>query len=193
MLMARRELLPQSVIVRMVAVVSAHVLDALAERKELPRDLAEDILKRAEERAYLDLSRQDANPATLVERLEEMGRLTPNLAARALAMGDLPFFEHAMASLSGLSAASVQTLAYDAGALGKRELAHTIDASPKVTAFLEAGLSAYASIKAEDGGIDVSRFRERMVERVLSQFDDLTDELDIVDAEAILDRLGVAA
>ena len=191
--LASRETLPQGVIARMVAVVSSHVLEALAERKELPRDLTEDILKRAEERAYLELSRAHKDQAALAARLSELGRLTPNLAARALAMGDIPFFEHAAAHMSGLSLAAVQSLAYDTGSLGNQELTKKINASDQVAAFLHAGLSAYASIRAEDGAFDISRFRERMIERVLSQFGSDAGDIDPSDADAVLNRIGAAA
>jgi len=190
--LANRSELPQTVIARMVAVVSTHVLNELSARKDLPADLARDIIEQAEERAFLTLSREAGDPEALAKRLQEIGRLTPNLVMRALIGGELGFFEAATCRLAGLKPNAMRTLAYDAGALGAQELCRRMGAPERSASVIEAGLAALASLRAEDSAFDVQRLQARMIERVLSRFDELAPDMESSDVEALIGRLRFA-
>ncbi len=187
--LARRRALPQTVLARMVAVVSEHVLHELAAREDIPADLAQDIVAQAEERAYLKLSMEHQNPAELAERLRHLGRLTPNLAMRAVVCGDMRFFEEAAMRLTGIPRNGVCTLAYDAGALGARELSRRMGAKEHVSSIIEVALGTYSSLMAEDITVDVERFQSRMLERILSRIDDFGPDVDTFDIDVIVNRM----
>jgi uncharacterized protein (DUF2336 family) len=67
---------------------------------------------------------------------------------RALMGGDIAFFELTIVKLAAMQLNAVRTLAYDAGALGARELCRRIGAPANLAAVLEAGLATYSSITA---------------------------------------------
>ncbi|MGZ0188252.1 MAG: DUF2336 domain-containing protein, partial [Alphaproteobacteria bacterium] len=132
---------------------------------------------------------EDGGPEDVVERLAELGRLTPNLAMRALIGGDIDFFELTIAKLAKMQLNAVKTLAYDAGALGARELCRRIGAPAELAAVLEAGLATYSSIRAEDGLLDRERFQARMIERMLSCFDRFGENLESGEVDVLIGRL----
>lgn len=191
--LARRSTLPVSVMTRMVAVVSEHVLSELSLRADVPDDLAADIMRQAEERVFVELSREESDPAELVENLEDLGRLSPNLAMRSLLSGDIGLFEHIVARLAKIDLNAVRTLAYDAGALGVKELCRKMEAPERLYDVMATGISTFASIRAEGGAFDRERFQARMVERILTNFEYLGDDLETDDVEALIRKLRVTA
>ena len=80
--LARRMDVPPAVLVRMITLVSDHVLQELSSRKDLPLDLAADIIAQAEERAFISLADEHADPAEMVAHLVQADRLSCNLAVR---------------------------------------------------------------------------------------------------------------
>ncbi|MEK9968025.1 MAG: DUF2336 domain-containing protein, partial [Ferrovibrio sp.] len=54
----------------------------------------------------------------LVADLQKRGQLTDSLVLRALAGGDLPFFEQAVAQLAGVSLSNARLLIHDPGKRG---------------------------------------------------------------------------
>jgi len=187
--LSQRAGLPRSVMTRMIAVVSDHVLKELSGRKDLPKDLAADIVKQAEERVFVQLSREGDDPEKLVSDLEEIGRLTPNLAMRALLGGDIELFEHAVARMSKSNLNAVRALAYDSGALGIGELCAKMNAPKQLHRVFKAGVATYNGIRAEGGAFDRARFQSRMIERILTDFENLGDDLETDDVDALVGRL----
>lgn len=187
--LAKRNHLPHSVMTRMIAVVSDHVLKELSAREDVPDDLAKDIIRQAEERVFIQLSREDGDPAEMAKDLDEMNRLTPNLAMRALLGGDIDLFENIVARLANMDINAVRTLAYDAGSLGVKDLCRKMNAPEKLYDVFITGISTYASIRAEDGAIDRERFQSRMIERILTNFEYLGDDMDPDDVDALVRKL----
>ena len=187
--LAGRSRMPHSVMTRMIAVVSDHVLKELGAREDLPADLAKDIIRQAEERVFIELSREDGDPGEMARDLEQINRLTPNLAMRALLGGDIDLFEHIVARLAKMEINAVRTLAYDAGSLGVKELCRKMDAPEKQHDVFVTGIATYASIRAEDGIIDRERFQSRMIERILTNFEDLGDDIEPDDVDALVRKL----
>lgn len=192
--LARRPKLPKSVMTHMVAVVSDHVLGELSARNDLPPDVAQNILKHAEESVFVDLSREtDDDQESLAASLAEMGRLTPNLAMRALIGGEITFFEHAVAHLAGLKLNEVRTLAFDAGPLGAIEICRKIGAAEKMHGVFQAGLATYAKVAGEPGGFDRERFQSRLTDDLLADFETMGALLESGDIDVLSDRLRLAS
>ena len=76
------------------------------------------------ERAVVTLSSESSEDDVerLVNQMAEHSRLTPSIIVRAVCVGDLSFFEHALACKSGLSVVSVRRLIHDTGALGLKAI-----------------------------------------------------------------------
>ena len=97
--MAHRPTLPVTVAERLVVMVSEELRGYLLSHHALPPAMAADLVPQSRERAVIGLSvrasRQELT--TLIRQMQRHDRLTPSLILRALCMGDLAFFETALA------------------------------------------------------------------------------------------------
>ncbi len=121
--MAYRATLPIGIAERLVTMVSDRIRDHLVTHHELSSEVTTDLILGMRERATLSLVRPDAQSGDveeLVRQLHENSRLTPSIILRALCMGDMAFFEAAMARRAGVSALNARTLIHDEGNWGSR-------------------------------------------------------------------------
>ncbi|MEP1030679.1 MAG: DUF2336 domain-containing protein, partial [Alphaproteobacteria bacterium] len=98
--MVNRASLPVTVAERLVTLVSENLRDELVKRHELPAAMTTDIILQSRERATISLSSDSSvdDVMILARQLNDNGRLTPSITLRALCMGDITFFECAMAT-----------------------------------------------------------------------------------------------
>lgn len=187
--MAQRESVPPAVLVRMIALVSDHVLAELSRRRDLPPDLAADIIAQAEERAFVNLSGELADPSEMVMHLANANRLQPNLIVRALLSGDFAFFEAAMAHIGNIDIEVARSLIHDAGTLGVKELCRKMEMPTRSVELIVAAISTAKDLGFQDCETDRERFQGRMIERMLTHFDGLGDHLAINDVDDLIGRL----
>ena len=121
----RRALLPMSIAERLVAAATENLQRQLADRNDVSPDAMADLVMGIRERATLSL----VNPRfgigdarRLVDALDERGRLTASIVIRGLCMGDIAFFEAAMARLARLPMLNAQILIHDEGRRGLEAL-----------------------------------------------------------------------
>lgn len=190
--MVFRPKLPVTVAERLLTTVSEKMKEELAKRHELSDDVATDLILQSRERAVIGLSAEgDENDLErLIHQLHKNGRLTPSIILRSLCMGDIEFFEAAIAELIGVSLENARTVIHDSGQLGLK------------TAFKRAGLpdshfpAARAAIDISremefDGGEnDRERYSRRMIERILTQYGDLGVDFESEDLEYLLKKMG---
>ena len=188
-----RPVLPLHVTEKLITLVTGELFDRLVNKHELPPQLAIEIASGVRERATLDLVEQaglSSDPPRFVQQLHLNGRLTPSLIMRALCLGHMDFVEHALAELAGIPRAKSWLMIHDAGTLGLKTIFERAGLpSGMFTAFR---LAVDIFHKTEMDGLpgDKERFRQRMVERVLTQFqaipkadlDYLLDKLNAIDA-----------
>src|SRR5581483_3368274 len=105
---------------RLVVMVSEKLREHLLTHHALPAALASDVVLQSRERATLGLSAQASRHelGRLVRQMQRHHRLTPSLILRALCMGDLAFFETALAVRARVPAENAQVLVHDAGGKG---------------------------------------------------------------------------
>ena len=174
--MAYRAKLPIGIAERLVTMVSDKLKDHLATHHELSSGVTTDLILGMRERATLSLVRsgaQSGDVEELVRQLHENSRLTPSIILRALCMGDMAFFEAALARRAGVTVVNARLLIYDEGKLG---LSSIYKKALLPNALLPAVKMAVEV--AEETGYDGQendreRFTKRMIERVLTQFEDL--------------------
>jgi uncharacterized protein (DUF2336 family) len=171
--MARRQQLPVAVAERLVALVSANFREHLVTHHELPVDLATDLVLQARERATVglaqDASREDV--PTLVERLHRNRRLTPSLVLRALCTGELDFFECAMAKMAGIPVVNAYRLIHDEGGLGLARLVERCSLSQEFLSVAKVAIEVSRELQYDGQPGDRERFMARMLERVLTCFE----------------------
>ncbi|MEL6311708.1 MAG: DUF2336 domain-containing protein, partial [Pseudomonadota bacterium] len=192
----RRDHIPMHIAEKLVSLVSGKVFDMLVNRHELPAQVAIDLAAGARERATIDLVEQAGRTSDLsrfTQQLNLNGRLTHSLIIRALCMGHMSFVEHALAELSGVPYNRVWLMIHDAGPLGLQAVFDRAGLPRKLLPAFKIAVSTYHETQLDGTPGDRRRFRIRMIERVLTQFqaiprDDLDYLLEKLDAYAEEDR-----
>ncbi|HVJ42544.1 MAG TPA: DUF2336 domain-containing protein [Dongiaceae bacterium] len=179
---ASRPQLPITIAERVVNMVSERLHEFLLSKHEIAPELATDIILQVRERATVNLlppGAQSADVVDLCKQLRDNRRLTPSLILRALCTGDLAFFEASLAVLSNTSIVNARMLIHDEGRLGLKTLyGHTSLPLHLYPAFRVA-FDVAREAEMDGGENDRQRFAVRVIERILTQFDDLAaDDLD---------------
>ncbi len=183
-----RSSLPMHVTEKLVNIVSGELFDRLVNTHELPPQLAIEIAAGARERATLDLVEQaglTTDPERFVQQLHLNGRLTPSLIMRALCLGHIGFVEYAMAELSAVPRTKAWLMIHDAGALGLKTIFERAGLPSGMFTAFRLAIEIFHKTEMDGGPNDKERFRQRMVERVLTQF----QAIPRADLEYLLDKL----
>lgn len=188
--LVERQQLPVSVAERLVALVSEQLQDHLVAHHELPPTVAADLALQSRERATIGLaSGDDDDIQELVDHLAVNGRLSATLLLRSLCMGDGRFFEFGIARLAGIPVANARTLIHDSGPLGLQNLYTKADLPEALMAAFRIAVDVAHETELDGGERDQERYSRRMIERVLTQYEDIgADNL-----EYLLTRLGKLA
>jgi uncharacterized protein (DUF2336 family) len=168
--------------------VSGQLFDILVNRHELPAQLAIDLAASARERATIDLVEQAGRTNDLprfVSQLNLNGRLSNSLIMRALCCGQMRFVEHALSELSGVAHQRVWLMIHDAGPLGLQAVFDRAGLPRKMLPAFKAAVTVFHDTQHDGGPNDRARFRARMIERVLTQFQAIPKD----DLDYLLDKL----
>jgi uncharacterized protein (DUF2336 family) len=186
--MVHRAGLPVTIAERLVAVVSENLQSYLVRHHDLPIKLATDIVLQSRERATLAYTpgSDERELERLVRQMHRKQRLTPFLVLRAICVGDLAFFEMAMAVMAGIPVANARTLIHDAGLQGLVSLYEQTGLPPRLLPAVRVALGVVRGTELDGGERDKERFRSRVITRILTQFEDLPQD----DVDYLLDRLG---
>jgi uncharacterized protein (DUF2336 family) len=190
--MVRRPKLPVTVAERLVTLVSEKLKTELVSRHELPAALATDLLLQSRERAVLGISSEaeEQEVQTLVRQMHRNGRLTPSIVLRAAVMGDMTFFEAALAELAGIPLFNARALIHDEGQLGLRSLCDRAKLPATHLPGIRAALDVYRETSYDGGDHDRERYTRRMIERVLTQYGDLGVVMESDDLDYLLKKMG---
>ncbi len=170
-----RTQIPISVAEQLVTLVSDNLRVQLVERHELSADIAADLVLQSRERATVSLLEDESDRGSsvaLVDHLYANGRLSSTIILRAICTGDLDFFEAAMAKLSGITVANAHTLILDQGHLGFRRLFNKCRMSEKLYPLFRVAVDVALETDYDGGPDDRRRYRDRMIQRVLTHFED---------------------
>jgi len=185
-----RPTLPIRVAERLVALVSDSLRERLVMQHELSPDVAADLVLQSRERATVILSASgEVDRPTLARMVHEMnrnGRLTPTILVRALCLGDLDFFESAMAELSGVPVENAYALIHDAGGRGLAAIAERCRIPEHLMPLVRIGVSVAREVKYDGQPGDRERFVSRVLERILTHFE--RDGIENIDY--LIGRLG---
>jgi len=189
--LAMRGQLPISVSERLVSLVSEKVKDHLVTHHEMSADMVMDLFLGARERATVSLLKEGKDVMDvrkLVAQLHENGRLTETLIFRALCMGDLVFFESALAKLCNIQASSAYKLIHDRGQLGLAAIYQKCGLSSEMLPIAQAALDVAKDMETS-ASEDHKRFQKRMLERVLTTCE---NDFDADNLEYFITKIGSA-
>ena len=168
-----RDWIPPQIAEKMVSLVSGAMFDHLVNNHELPPQLAIELASGGRERATLDLVEQAGHSSNLerfVQQLQLNGRLTPSMIMRALCLGHMSFVEWAVAELAGIPHSKAWLMLHDAGALGLKTVFERAGLPNGMFLPFRTAISVFHELDYDGLEGDKQRFRSRMIERVLTQF-----------------------
>ena len=187
-----RSKLPVTVAERLVTMVSENLKERLAQKHELPAALATDLILQSRERATINLSSEsDENVLEkLIHHMNENGRLTPSIIVRAMCMGDMNFFEAAIAERAGVPVVNVRQLIHDSGQLGLKAVFDKAGLPESHFPAVRAAIDVAREMEYDGEPNDRERYSRRMIERILTQYGDLGIEFEADDLEYLLGKMN---
>lgn len=191
--MAERARLPVAVSEKLVALVGDRLYDRLLSQKSISDRVATDIIMRMRSRLIMSLSSEsdDERLRALVDSLHRNGRLAPALVIRSACMGDMRFFETAMAVRAGIPVENAIQLIQDPGGRGLAALCRRAEIPETALRALCAAVEVARETEYDGREDDRDRFTRRMVERILTQWGDLGVFLEEGDLDYLLGKAAV--
>ncbi len=186
--MIKRENLPVTVTERLVTIVSERLKDYLVSHHEMPPNVAADIILQGRERSIINITSNsnEEDVEKLVAQMYRNKRLTPSLVLRSLCMGDVVFFEAALAIMANVPLINARILIHDAGRKGLQSLYEKASLPPRLLPAVRVAIDVVHETELDGGARDLERYRARVIERVLTQFEDFGPE----DLDYLLGKLG---
>ncbi|MCF8473613.1 MAG: DUF2336 domain-containing protein [Emcibacter sp.] len=187
--LASRKNLPIGVAERLVSLVSERMRDHMVTHHEMTPDMVMDLFLGARERATVSLLSKGADVMDvrrLVEQLHKNGRLTETLIFRAICMGDVVFFEAALAKLCNIPVSSAYKLIHDRGSMGLSAIYRECKLSSEMLPIVKAALEVAKDMETS-ASEDRARFQQRMLERVLTNCE---DDFDADNLDYFITKLG---
>jgi uncharacterized protein (DUF2336 family) len=185
--MVRREKLPVMVAERLVVLVSEKLQEYLVARHTISPHLADEIMAQSRERSVIQLSRDQTfgDIENLVGHMHKNARLTPTLILRAICVGNLPFFEFALAVMANIPLVNARALIHDVGSDGLRTLCQETHMPLQFLPVIRAALGVLEQNKLAGTETDFEDFRARLIERLLTGKETLGEK----DMEYLLELL----
>ncbi len=188
--LSERRNLPVTVAERLMARVSENIRNHLMARTDLSPELATAMLIQARELAVLGLTDSETDVVKLVDHLSQNHRLTPSIVLRAVCMGDMTFFEVALAKLASIKPENARTLIHDAGKRGFEALFDKAGLPRQLFQAMRAAIDVSSAMEYDGGPNDRERFSRRMIERILTQYGDLGVTFANDDLEYLLAKMN---
>jgi len=194
--LSRRPGLPAAISEQLVEAVTQKLQDYLSERQELSADLASNLILQARERATMSLvefGSTEQELDKLIDQLHRKLRLTPSLLLRAISVGDVGFFERAIAKLAGVPLQNARILIHDPGKLGLESIYLKAKLPKRWYPIFRAGIDLAEETDYDGGPNDRSRFISKMLERMLTQFGDPSSTFAREDIDYLMGKLEQVA
>ena len=190
--MIERNHLPITIAERMVTLVSERMRSQLISRGHIPEGIVNAVMTQSQESATIGLlgdGVEERDVELLVEHLHSNKRLSSGLILRALCMGDVSFFEAALAKRSGVSLINTRILIHDSGPFGLEAIYNKAGMPEHFFPGVRAAIEVARETSFDGEENDKERYSRRMIERVLTQYGDLGVEFDSDDVDYLMGRM----
>ncbi len=189
---SRRPVLPPAISEQLVSAMAQKLENYLVSKHDLPADAAANLILQTRERATVSLLSRGASGTDLedlVYQIHVNGRLTPSLIIRALCVGDMAFFEAALARLANVPLKNAQRLIHDCGDLGLSSIYEKAKMPERLYSAVRAAVQILEEEDYDGGRNDRERFVARIIERLLTQFEDPASKMSQDDIDYLMNKL----
>lgn len=186
---ALRQDLPLPIAERLVSLVSDTLREHLLTHQSISAEMASDLVLESRERATAQLLHPGATRTdvlALVDQLYTNGRLTPTLIIRALCVGDMTFFEAALARRAHIPVANAHQLVRHTSKFALDRLFEKAEMPQSLLHIARIGINIAVETNAT-GGDDRDAVRKIMIERILTQ---LEESIDSDNVDYLIGKLG---
>lgn len=186
--LVERTYLPEGILARLVACIGDNLRERLTERHDFPATLAEDLVRHGRERglvAMLPTNSVDEDFDRVVADLNAKDAVTPTLLLRALCVGNLIFFETAIAARAGVSAHSARLLLYDPGGRGTRAIYKAAHLPKDLFHAFRIAVDLTREFATDEG----SEWKRNYARRLASRLVDIYDDIGPGDIETIFSQI----
>lgn len=194
--LSRRPNLPPGISEQLVSAMTEKLQGYLVSEHNLSPDAASNLILQTRERATVSLLSEGSSESDLEELVYQLhvnGRLTTSLIVRALCCGDLPFFEAAMSRLANVPLKNARTLIHDDGDLGLRSIYEKAKMPSRLLNAVSAAVRILDEEEYDGGSNDRERFISRIIERLLTQFEDPSSTMTKDDIDYLMAKLNQLA
>ena len=185
---AARPEIPAHIMEFLVATASDALAAQIKSRADYQTEFGE-LLVQGRERATLRLigrGRSDTELEEVARQLQDSGRLTASLVLRALCLGDMRFFETCLATAAKVPVKNARALIHDQGSAGLDAIYKRTGLFPNFLPAIRHALEIAHETNFDGGPDDLTRYRRRLIERVLTDPRGMQPE----DIEYLLDKLS---
>jgi uncharacterized protein (DUF2336 family) len=185
--MARRGTLPLTISERLVTLVSDRLKGYLVEHHELSSKVGTDLVLQSRDITTIRLSygHGERELERLAREMHSHGRLTPFLVLRALCLGDMAFFEAAMAIFAGVPVSNARLLIADDGPNGLKALFDKSALPPRLFPAMRVAVDVVRGVQFDGAEDDLERYRAQVIVRILTQFEQFDED----DLDYLMDKL----
>ena len=189
--LVHRDALPITIAERLVTRVAEHLRTHLLSHHKVSADIALELILQSCERATVGLAMgvSEESLKALVSQLQANNRLSGSLVVRAVCMGNLRFFEHALAALAGLPIDNTRLLIHDPGDKGLRTVWAKTRLPEGSYPAVHAALTVIAQTELDGRDLDPERYSRRIIERILTQYESVGIQFDNDDLEYLLAKV----
>ncbi|MCP4394264.1 MAG: DUF2336 domain-containing protein [Alphaproteobacteria bacterium] len=189
--MIHRNFLPVTVVEKLIAKISDDLKKTLLVKHDMSDELAVELLQETREKITISISTHSTEYEVrqLVKQMMEASRLTLSILFRAVCMGDVKFFEYALAEMAGLPITNARTLIHDSGDLGLNGIFQAAQIPVKYCPAFRAAVEVFAELDYDLKEDDLTRYKRKMIERILTQYESMDSGIDDDDLQYLITKL----
>jgi uncharacterized protein (DUF2336 family) len=190
--MVNRSSLPLNISERLVSMVSENLKAQLVSKHELSPNLATDLILQSREKATLGLSigSSDEELENLVHSMNTNGRLTISILLRSLCVGDVAFFEAGLVELADLPVQNARKLLREGGMRGLQGVYGKTSLSSAFFPLVKVAIDVAHENQYDGEENDRERYMRRMIERIMTQYEELGVDIDSDDLDYLLGKVN---
>ncbi len=184
----KRPALPPTVTERLVTMVADNLRNYLVQHHQVSPEIATDIVLQGREKTIVGLTGKSNTDELekMIVQMHENQRLTPSLVVRALCMGDMAFFEMALAVMANVPIVNARILIHDSGQLGLKSLCERSGITPDLMPAIRTAVDVVHETSMDGGERDLERYRARVIERILTKYENMGEDT----VDYLLNKLG---